>query len=82
MHRPAMQHILRSFNRSMTLLIDSNPALTKIARLELYAAIDTMTHNVLQYNREQDNHLKHVQTTVLDSIGSMLTVIASQNPSD
>jgi hypothetical protein len=80
MHRQAMQHILGRFNRSMALLIETNPALTKIARLELYAAIDTMTHNVLQYDREQQLQFKHVQTTVLDSIASMLTVVAGQKP--
>jgi hypothetical protein len=45
---------LARFTQTVTILIETNPTLTHIAKMELYAAIDTLTHNVLLFNREQD----------------------------
>ena len=45
---------LTRFTRIVNVLIETNPTLTHLTKMELYAAIDTLTHNVLLYNREQD----------------------------
>ncbi len=53
-HQPIIMWQLIGFTRSVTLLIETNPHLTSIAKLELYAAINTLTHNIVMHNREQD----------------------------
>jgi len=46
----------------MSILIDNNPALTKIARIELYAAIDTLRHDLSLYDREQKAYIKFLES--------------------